>query len=77
MDRNAPADRLLLIWRALFWFCAAAGVLMAGFILLELTAPDRDRPAASFLPAVFLLLVWAGLTRFIGVRVRRLRQPPR
>lgn len=77
MDRNTPQARLLLVWRVLFWFCAVAGLLMAVFVVLELISPDRDRPAASFLPAVLLLLIWAVLTRFIGVQVRRLRPPRR
>lgn len=73
-NRDGPAVRLLLIWRVLFWFCTAAGLLMAGFLFLELTSPDRALPGALFVPAVVLLLIWAGLTRYIGRQIVRLRQ---
>ena len=73
-NRDGPAVRLLLIWRVLFWFCTAAGLLMAVFLFLELTSPARVLPGALFVPAAVLLLIWAGLTRYIGRQVARLRQ---
>ena len=72
-DRDPSRQRLVLFWRILFWFCLAAGVLLAGFLLLELTSPDRELSALFFLPAALLLLIWAALTRYIRVQLRRLR----
>lgn len=74
MDPESGRRRLVLFWRFLFWFCAAAGILLAGFLVLELVSPDRELSALFFVPATLLLLIWAALTRYIGIQLRRLRQ---